>query len=346
MSLSQAIRQRDVGLLPGRRQEDWRWTDIRGLVRSLPPAAPEGAAAPHPGRFGDLGDAEVLFVDGRLRAGDAQLRVGEGEESIVRLRFVAATAEVSHAARVQIEVARGASVTLLESYEGLAGGYLADVEIGVSLGAGARLRRYVLAEDAADSVMVSTATVDLAAGAGLDQFVLTCGARRQRIETRVAHPGAGAVVRLDGAYILSGQRHADQTSVVDHAGPDGVTEQLAKGVVTDQARAVFQGRIRVAHGADRVDARMGHHALLLSDRAEVDARPELEIYADDVSCAHGNTVGVLDEEALFYAMQRGIPEAEARALLVEAFVGESLERIGFEPGRDVLARIASGWLRG
>jgi Fe-S cluster assembly protein SufD len=104
-------------------------------------------------------------------------------------------------------------------------------------------------------------------------------------------------------------------------------------VVADQARAVFQGRIVVAHGADRTDARMRHDALVLSDKAEVDAKPELEIYADDVACAHGNTVGQLDEEALFYARARGIPLAAARALLTEAFLAEVVERIEHEPAR-------------
>ncbi|MGI9168802.1 MAG: SufD family Fe-S cluster assembly protein, partial [Caulobacteraceae bacterium] len=116
-------------------------------------------------------------------------------------------------------------------------------------------------------------------------------------------------------------------------GVDGVTDQLIKGVVRDQARGVFQGRIVVSPGADQTEARMGHHALILSDRAEVDAKPELEIYADDVVCAHGNTVGALDEEALFYARQRGIPEPGARAMLTAAFVGEVADRIEDEAAR-------------
>ena len=102
----------------------------------------------------------------------------------------------------------------------------------------------------------------------------------------------------------------------------------------------------VAEGADRTDAKMGHHALILSDRAEVDAKPELEIYADDVACAHGNTVGALDEDALFYARQRGMPEAEARALLTEAFIGEVTDRIWFEGARDVVRAWAAERLRG
>ena len=111
--------------------------------------------------------------------------------------------------------------------------------------------------------------------------------------------------------------------MVTHESVDGATVQLTKGVVRDQARGVFQGKIIVAEGADRTDARMGHHALILSDRAEVDAKPELEIYADDVACAHGNTVGALDEDALFYARQRGMPEADARDV-VRAWAAERL----------------------
>jgi len=101
----------------------------------------------------------------------------------------------------------------------------------------------------------------------------------------------------------------------------------------------------VEEGADRTDARMGHHALILSDRAEVDAKPELEIYADDVACAHGNTVGALDEDALFYARQRGMPEDEARALLTEAFIGEVVDRIGHEGAREAVRAWVAARLR-
>ena len=147
-------------------------------------------------------------------------------------------------------------------------------------------------------------------------------------------------VRLDGAYVLTGKRHSDQTTVVTHVGRDGVTTQLTKGVAADQARGVFQGRIVVERGADGTDARMAHHALLLSDRAEIDAKPELEIYADDVACAHGNTVGALDEAAIFYARARGIPEVQAKAMLTTAFLGEVVERIVSDEARAV----AHAWL--
>ena len=218
--------------------------------------------------------------------------------------------------------------------------------IDVKMDEGSALERIVVAQDHEDAVTVSQAEVRLAPGADFGQTIAASGARRQRIETRVSHPGGRASLRLDGVYLLAGKRHSDQTTVVTHQGLDGTTIQLTKGVVRDQARGVFQGRIIVSEGADRTDARMGHHALILSDRAEVDAKPELEIYADDVSCAHGNTVGALDEDALFYARQRGIPEDDARAMLTEAFIGQVIDRIWFEEARNVVRRWAAKALRG
>jgi len=305
MSLARAIETGDVAELPSRRDEDWRWTDLRGLIRVLPAASPT--------------------VEKRLV-------VEPGEIREIKLNFSRpdASARVS---RLAIEIGEGAQVLLLERYEG-EGDYLSEADIQITLGRGARLDRIVTAADSADAVSVSKAEIVLGPGARLAQITVTTGAKRQRLETRVSHPGLGASARLDGIYLLDAKRHADLTSVVTHLGVDGTTEQLTKGVVRDQARAVFQGRIVVSPGADKTDARMGHHALVLSDRAEVDAKPELEIYADDVACAHGNTVGALDEEALFYARQRGIPEGEAKAMLTEAFVGEVVERVEDEGARE------------
>lgn len=334
MSLSTAIQTGDLSQLPSRRDEDWRWTDLRGLIRAVPPPSPEAAVAPG-GAFAALGAMdELAVVNGRVEGFPGLIAEGEGER-IAALRFVSTAEGGGHRARIQIDVRDGASLTLLESYEGQAESYVASAELEISVGAGGRLERIILADDGAEAVSVSIAQVRLAPGAVFEQTVLTTGARRQRIETRIAHPGGGASVRMDGAYLLREQRHADLTSVVTHGGLDGVTSQLTKGVVQDQARGVFQGRIVVERGADRTDARMGHHALILSERAEIDAKPELLIFADDVQCAHGNTVGALDEDAIFYAMQRGIPAERARAMLTAAFVGEVLDRITHEGAREV-----------
>lgn len=330
MSVAQAITSGDASLLPGKRDEEWRWTDLRGLIRQVPAASPEGVAwtwdSPLAGSI-----QSVAVVNGR---GPSDLEVAAGETKTAAWRFLSTAEAGSHNAELWVSVGEGASLTLVESYEGVGTGYLANATINIRLAKGARVERIVLADDSADGVSVVDASVELAPEAAYGQTVLTHGARRQRIETRVAHPGAGAQLRLDGAYLLGGQRNADLTTVVDHQGVDGTTSQLTKGVVRDQSRGVFQGRIVVAEGADRTDARMGHHALILSDKAEIDARPELLIFADDVQCAHGNTIGALDEDALFYAEQRGMPADVARALLTQAFVGEVIERIEHEAVRE------------
>jgi Fe-S cluster assembly protein SufD len=337
MSLARAIETGDLAFLPSRRDEDWRWSDLRGLIRAAPPASTAFDGDIGAGPFAALAAEEITLVNGH---GYDRLSIGAGETRAAALRIVSAPGAGAHIARLTIHVGEGASLTLLESYEGQGIGYLADAQLTISLGAGARLERVVIAADSEEGVSVSLAEVTLGAGATFNQTVLTTGARRQRIETRVAHPGAGASVRMDGVYLLTGRRHADNTTIVTHGGVDGTTDQLTKGVADDQARGVFQGRIVVSPGADRTDARMGHHALILSDRAEIDGKPELEIYADDVACAHGNTVGALDEEALFYIRQRGVPAAEARALLMGAFLGEVTDRIQHEGAREV----ATEWL--
>ncbi|WP_184719483.1 Fe-S cluster assembly protein SufD [Caulobacter sp.] len=331
MTLSTALKTGDLTALPSRRDEDWRWTDLRGLLRTLPPAAPAHDGDVPAGPFAELTSTETLFVNGRCVA-DAEAASG-----VVALRFVALADKASQGASHALVVKPGEHLVILESHEGRASAYVSDVVLDIAVGKGASVERIVLVEDEAEAVNVVTAEVVLAPGARYAQTVLTGGARRQRIETRVSHPGAHAEVRLDGAYLLDAQRHADQTTVVTHAGVDGITSQLTKGMVTDQARGVFQGRIVVAEGADQTDARMGHHALILSDKAEIDAKPELLIFADDVSCAHGNTIGALDENALFYAEQRGIPEVEAKAMLTEAFVGEVVDRIEHEGAREIAA---------
>ncbi|MCR5875568.1 Fe-S cluster assembly protein SufD [Phenylobacterium sp. J426] len=330
MSVAAAIRTGDVAELPGKRDEDWRWTDLRGLIRQAPP--PSQPIAPQDfgtGPFDAMAEEVRVLANG---AGDVRIEVGPASDRTVALR-VLARGEGGHTGRVAVMVAPGARLTLLESYEG-EGGYLGHTTLTIGVSEGASVERIVLAADSAEGVSVSQAQVQLEAGSTYAQTVLATGARRQRLETQVNHPGGHAALRMDGVYLLADKRHADLTTVVTHAAVDGTTDQLIKGVVRDQARGVFQGKIVVAEGADRTDARMGHHALILSDRAEVDAKPELEIYADDVSCAHGNTIGALDEDALFYARQRGIPEAEARAMLTEAFVGEVVDRIGHEGARE------------
>ena len=307
-SLARALIEDDDTLLPSRRDEDWRWTDLRGALRVLP--KPAHATVSEKRETGRL-ERSFKFVQARGYHGQFALEVPAGEHLVLIDRFLGAEAA-----------------------------YAADLSLTFTLGEGASLTRIAFHRDSAEAVTVTTAEVSLAPGARYAQTVLAAGAKRQRIETRLVHPGGGAVARLDGAYVLAGQRHSDQTTEVRHQGRNGECRELVKGVVADQARGVFQGRIVVAHGADGTDAKLGHPALVLSDKAEVDSKPELEIYADDVACAHGNTVGALNEEALFYARARGIPPLEAKRMLTEAFLAEVVERVEDPAARD----LAASWL--
>jgi len=338
VSVARAIETGDLAELPSRRQEDWRWTDLRGLIRALPTPSAEYEGALGPSPFDGLADLTVEIRNGRIVS-----RASFGAHDQVLLARVVGRGEGAHAASPRINVDDGRTV-LIELYEG-EGGYLSEIDWSLRIGQHGRLERIVLCDEPASAVSVSRADVTLAPGGRFAQTVITSGARRQRIETRVAHAGGGAAARLDGVYLLGGQRHADITTVVTHEAVGGATEQLTKGVASGQARGVFQGRITVAPGADKTDARMGHHALILSERAEVDAKPELEIFADDVACAHGNTVGALDEDALFYAEQRGIPEPDAKAMLTEAFVAEVVDRIAHDGAREAVRVWVSERLR-
>ena len=218
----------------------------------------------------------------------------------------------------RIDVAAGDHVVRFDTYREVLD--VTHEETLITVGEGASLIRVVILDEPSNTVSIRRSTVQTAPGSTFKQYVFSTGAKFQRFETHVSHAGHGAHVEMNGAYLLKGQRHFDLTTRVTHGEVDGTTAQLIKGLVRDTATGVFQGRILVERGADGTDARMRHQALILNDGAHVRAKPELEIYANDVQCAHGNTIGALDEEALFFAMSRGIPEDAARAMLTQAFV--------------------------
>lgn len=325
----------DAATFPSRCVEAWKYTDLRRWLREAPAPSPS-AAIPLAGGgpFEALGGEPMAFVNGRP-CGVSSM-VASGAQTL-RLRLISKAEGTGHAVSARVSARAGARLLLLETHEGQGSAYVAHNQIELDIARGAEVTRIVLTDEPEDALSITQARVRVEAGGLYRQTVIAGGARVQRFETEVAHMARGAEVRLDGVYALSGSRHADLTSVVAHRAADGQTSQLTKGVVRDTARGVFQGKIVVERGADGTDARMGHHALVLSERGEVDAKPELIIYADDVQCAHGNTVGALDESALFYMQQRGIPADEARTLLTRAFLFEVVDRIGHEAAREVVA---------
>ena len=214
----------------------------------------------------------------------------------------------------------------------------------VTLKADAKFDRTIVHNDSDDCVRIATAHITAWNDAQVTQHALSFGGALTRIETRMAGMGKNIEATLNGAYLLDDKRHCDMTSYIDLAVPDCTIRQAVKGVVTDKARGVFQGKFHVRRPAQHTDAEMRHDALMLSDTSEIRSKPELEIYADDVACAHGNTIGQLDESALFYMRQRGIPLGEARALLTEAFVADVFDDLDDEGLRESLLTKIRAWL--
>jgi len=312
--------------LPHRRVEAWKWSDLRTALARF---APDGGAltidaSRAPDAEADV-EREPQLVMPRLAAalgGAARVyTLADGETLSLTARAEAA----SHALTV-VEVPAGVSASLHERIEA-AEGALANHAVLIKLGEGARLARVIEQPAAPGGVVVLTSGIELAPGAQARQTTLAFGARLARLETHVEHAGAGAELALDGAYLAGDGLHVDQTTFVRHHGPGGVTRELFKGAAWSGGRGVFQGKIHVEKPAQKTDAQMTHRGLLLDERAEIDAKPELEIYADDVACAHGNALGAIDEDALFYMRQRGLSEAAARALLTESFLAEPLEAV-------------------
>jgi Fe-S cluster assembly protein SufD len=156
--------------------------------------------------------------------------------------------------------------------------------------------------------------------------------------------GTGVECRLSGAYMVNGTQHCDTTTVIDHAQPQCTSREVYKGVIDGNARAVFQGKIIVRPDAQKTDGYQLNRALLLSDTAEIDSKPELEIYADDVKCSHGSTSGAVDDTSLFYLTSRGIPRREAEELLVLAFADGAISEIDDEGMADDMRARLAGWL--
>lgn len=247
--------------------------------------------------------------------------------------------------RHKLRLGAGARMTLIEVAIGR-GAYLHNPVFEIAVGPGATLVHLRLQDESRGAFHLSTVYADVARGGTYDSFALTLGGKLARLEVHARLAGRGAAAHLNAAQLLGGTQHGDFTTVVTHDAPSCVSRQTVKNVLTGRARGVFQGKIEVARDAQKTDGYQMNQALLLSPEAEVSSKPQLEIYADDVKCSHGATVGELDAEQLFYLRSRGIAEADARAMLVRAFLAEALDPIADEAGRAVLeAAVASWWER-
>ncbi len=244
--------------------------------------------------------------------------------------------------RHSIRLGKGARLTVVEISAGQ-GVYLLNTVAEIHVAAGAHLTHIRLQDEAATAFHVSTTYADVVAGGTYDSFTLNLGGRLSRTEVHTQLSGPGATAHLNAAQILAGSQHADFTTVVSHTAPSCGSRQTVKNVLAGRSRGVFQGKIEVARHAQKTDGYQMSQALLLSPYAEVDSKPELEIFADDVKCSHGATVGELDAEQMFYLRSRGIPDAEAKSILVRAFLAEALDAVADETIRGLLETAVEQW---
>jgi Fe-S cluster assembly protein SufD len=278
------------------------------------------------------------YSDLRAAMADAHLpeRVNERAGAAIIDRLAAEESQ-----RTELTIGAGKSGEFIERLDGAG---LVPVSARFVLEPGASLTRVVI--QTGSGVPLSYAHVTVGAGARFRQIILADGGRLARMETEIDVVGEAASVELNGVYLCAVGRHADLTSTITHHAGGGQTRQLIKGVARKGGRGVFQGKIVVAPHAQKTDARQYHHGMLLEEGAEIFAKPELMIHADDVQCAHGNTAGGLDERALFYMRSRGVPQAEARALLIESFLVEAIpEGLPQEINDELIGRIRA-WLAG
>jgi Fe-S cluster assembly protein SufD len=391
--------------LPYRRIEDWKYTDLRALLRKIAPLAPSpdkaalALASKAVKSQAIRGTQKLVLVDGvfapqlsDVAALESGIRVHTLRETLendsnpvradllltklasgamislnaamatdgvvisvadqavlkkpIHILHVATNSGTSAFTRSLVQLGNGARATLVESFvaaEGAAS-YQTHDSVVLSIGNEAELEHVRLVEDAPDAANISTAVVTVGAKARLNTFNLTVGGEVSRYEAAILIAGEGAHVATNGVNLLNGRQHADTTLVMDHVVPHGESREIFRAVVDDSAHSVFQGRIIVRPDAQKTDAKMMTRALLLSDDAEADNKPELEIFADDVTCGHGATTGALDESLLFYLRARGLSEKEAQALLIQAFVGEAIESIANDALREFAITAAQRWL--
>jgi Fe-S cluster assembly protein SufD len=391
--------------LPNRRVEDWKYTDLRALLREALPlaAAPDATAkvrAAGAGALaGELDARRIVFVDGAfapelsdLAELEGGLTIGSmaaalaagtdvvaahlgkvapredvavalntafmGDGAVISVAAEASLARPIHlvfansglrpaavVTRSLIVVEQGARAMVVESHVGAAEARdQVNAVVELVVGEGAHFDHVKLTAHGAGALHLWTMLAEIGGHARFNAFLFTTGGAVVRNQMFVRFAGEDTVAGIRGASLLKGSQHADTTLVADHVAPGCVSRELFKSVLDDRARSIFQGKIIVRREAQKTDARMATHALPLTDDAEADNKPELEIYADDVQCGHGATSGALDEDLLFYLRARGIPAEEAEALLIQAFIGEAVEGIEHAGLRDALMGEAAAWL--
>lgn len=379
-----ALEELKVQGLPSRRIESWHYTDFRTLLKAVPDfnptagtnalpallagstviAASNGAALDAKAPDGvTLSAVRDALADGSLvpqltiRGTDDTigqinasyvsdgwaLSIADGVELEAPLELQNIQKTGQGHTRFPVEIGANAKATIIERQNGGEGDAFATSVSHVSVGDGADVI-WVILRDFGQGTQLAQFNATIGAGSKLTLYIVNAGGTLVRQEVHLTVAGEDSDFELRGLNLLSDDSHTDITMTVAHLVENTRSTQIIRNVVKDRARGVFQGMIRVAQIAQKTDARMACNTLLLSDDGEFDAKPELEIFADDVACGHGATVTELSKDYLFYLMARGIPENEARGLLIKAFIAEIIEELENETLVEALEEVLSNWL--
>ena len=306
--------------------------DARLAVGTLPAMLAKQAATlqGHLGQHAASGDGLFSALNTAFLQ-DAAVLVVPGDTVLaapVHLLFVSTQPDVASHPRLLLVVGAGSEATVIEDYVALhEGTYFTNTVAEVAIGANAQLDHVRLQRESTQAFHMASCAVSLAAASRYHSVSVALGGQTSRLDLKVTQIGEGAECVLDGLALIGGEQLADTHTFIDHTKPHGTSRQLHKCIVGGTAHAVFNGQVMVRPGAQQTDSAQSSRNLLLSRKAEVDTQPQLEIFANDVKCTHGATVGQLDSEEVFYLQSRGLPEDVARNLLTYAFGAEVIDRI-------------------
>jgi Fe-S cluster assembly protein SufD len=289
----------------------------------------------HLGRLSGEGSDAFSALNTTFLGGGALIRVPAGVvvEAPLQLLFLTAPGEREAVSfpRVLVVAERDSRLDLIETFAAVEDSeYFTDAVVEVFVGEGASVTHYKVQDEAGGAFHVASTRAEVSKDGAYDLTTVTLGARLSRHDIEVTLTSPGASCRVDGLYIVGDGQHTDTHSLIDHREPNCTSRQNYKGILDGKSRAVFNGRVYVHEGAHQTDAQQSNKNLLLSTDARVDTKPQLEIYNDDVKCAHGATVGQLEEEELFYLLSRGLHPGLARNLLTYGFAEEIVASIKFE----------------
>jgi len=302
----------------------------------------------HFGRLEAKSPRAMAAFDNIFMTACIAIKISEGVklESPLHVISVSTESQIHHHTRTLILAAPDSDASLVEEHLSVGAaddysGFTSEIVVQDR----ARLRHYKIQSQSESALHLGTTFAEVGSDASLECFCLHAGSERARTDLHADLAGEGGHFGFSGAYVGEESQASDMTTVIEHSVPNCTSREVVRGVLAGKAKGVFQGKIVVHEGAQKTDGYQMSRAILLSEKAEVDAKPELEIFADDVKCSHGATAGELDEDAIFYLRSRGIPEGEAKALLIEGFLDEAVDEISSEDLKAPLKGVIADWLR-